>query len=594
MTRGERIAWIWVWSTVSCLSLAAAFLVWRSWALPFLYFETHMCESSATPASAQACEGVFTNEEAPENLRLRTLRRAVVIADDRRDYWTVIKRVTTLIELNGATAEDLNLRGIAYYTLRDFESAAKDFAGAIHLNRTMGTYWSNLADAQIETKKYKEAFDNYTTAMTNGNATAELLGNRGWASYQLGDYDKALADYDAAIAKDGRHADNLNERGLVHHALGEYESALADYTRSLELKPDEPVILTNRGITYARIGNPESARRDFDKAIAGNGNYELARVEKSWLLINGAQPESALGELQALEKKGPLSVAALEARSRAHLDLGDWQDTIGDADRALALGEISVWPYNYRSKAKRGLGDYEGSIADLSVMIMRDPKNIDLLATRAIMLQLAGRTQAALDEMSRAIADNNDPAYAYEIRSDIHLNSGHIAEAMADVRQAVTLAPNSAFSAAALGWVLLEDQKPADAIRECSRSLTIRETASAYTCRATAELALQKTEAAREDVRLAMDLQKRLGLVYLALGRIELTQGRPARAVERFSEALKFDMYKRAELLMYRGDAEAALGHIDSARADYEMARKFYTGLRAPALTERLAKLASQ
>jgi hypothetical protein len=78
------------------------------------------------------------------------------------------------------------------------------------------------------------------------------------------------------------------------------------------------------------------------------------------------------------------------------------------------------------------------------------------------------------------------------------------------------------------------------------------------------------------------------------LGRIELTQGRPARAVERFSEALKFDMYKRAELLMYRGDAEAALGHIDSARADYEMARKFDTGLRAPALTERLAKLASQ
>src|SRR6185369_5096664 len=99
-----------------------------------------------------------------------------------------IKQVTSLNKLEDATAEDFNLRGLAYYTLGDYENAAKDFAHAAQMSQAAGTYWSNLADAQIELSKYKEAFDNYTTAIKNGGDTADVLGNRGWASYQLGDY----------------------------------------------------------------------------------------------------------------------------------------------------------------------------------------------------------------------------------------------------------------------------------------------------------------------------------------------------------------------------------------------------------------------
>ncbi|WP_119268755.1 tetratricopeptide repeat protein [Taklimakanibacter deserti] len=593
MTRGEKIAWIWVWSAMALFAAAAVFAAWHYSHLPLGYFRGFICSGPNGPVATSACERIAFDDQLPVGLRTTALRRLIDLSANDQPK-VQIDRLTLLIELEAATPEDWNLRGLSYYSLHDYEKAAKDFEQAARLNNVVGVYWSNLGDAQIEIRKYKEAFDNYTTAMKNGNDTPEVLGNRGWASYQLGNYEKAAEDYARAIEQDPRHADNLNERGLVRHALGEYESALGDYDRALTLKPDNPIILTNRAITHVRIGNADKAREDLVRAIAADPNYEPARVEITWLLIEDGEPERALAELQALEHNGPLTISALEARSRAHLDLGHWQETIADVDRALALGATSNWPYDHRAKAKRGLGDYEGAIADLTVLIARDPKNIDLLATRAIVLQLAGRTQAALDEMNRAITDNNDPAYAYEIRSNIHLNAGQIQDALTDVRQSVTLTPQSPYSAAALGWTLLEDQKSAEAIRECSRSLTIRPTAGAYACRAIAELALQKTEAAQEDAYLALRLNKRLGLVYLALGRADLAQDRPERAMQRFSEALKFDIYERTELYMYRGDAEAALGHFESARSDYETARKFDTGLRRQVIDERLAKLPSQ
>lgn len=592
MTRGEKIAWIWVWSAMALLSVAVLSAAWRYGNLPFAYFESFLCSGPHRSVAVSACERVAFDDQLPVGLRSTCLRRLLDISTSEPKVQ--VERLTLLIELQSATPEDWNLRGLSYYSLRDYEKAAQDFKQAARLNDAVGVYWSNLGDAQIEIGKYKEAFDNYTTAMKKGNDTPELRGNRGWASYQLGNYEQALEDYVWAIARDPQHFDNLNERALVRHALGEFESALSDYDRALALKPDNPAILTNRSITHTKMGNVEKARQDLDQAIARDPSYELARVEKAWLLIDEGQPEGALAELQAYERIAPLTVSTLEARSRAHLGLGDWQDTIADADRALALGSTFDWPYEYRGKAKRGLGDYEGSVADFTVLVNRNPKDIGPLATRAITLQLAGRTQAALDDMSRAIGAGLDPAYSYMIRSYIHLRAGRTREAVADARQSVALSPQASNSATALGWALLEDLDPAAAMRECSRSLTIEVSADAYSCRALAQLALQKPEAALEDAQLALRLDKRSGVAHLALGRIDLGQGRAARAMERFSEALKLDVYTKAEILMYRGDAENALGHAQTARSDYETARKLDAGLHRSSLDERLAKLAAQ
>lgn len=592
MTIGERFAWIWVWGAIALISLTLVVISWRYWDLPSAYFESLRCGGQDQSVAISVCEHLAAAEDAPVELRSKALRRLIEV--DRTSPETKIKRLSLLLRLGNATAEDWNNRAISYFSLRQFDKAADDFQQAATMNDAVGIYWSNLADAEIELKKYGQAYDHYTIAIDKGDDSAEILGNRGWASYQLGNDEKAHSDYIQAIAKDPQHGDNLNERGLVRHALGEYESALGDFDQALTLKPDSPVILTNRALTHIRLGDNAKAGEDLDRAIGLDPKYELARVEKTWLLINQGQSADALEELKAIEGLGPLSLSALEARSRASLDLADWQTVIADADQALAQGSSSDWPYEYRARAKRGIRDYEGSVADATVLITRNPKNMNMLVTRAISLHLADRTELALADMNMAIEQNIDPAYAYEMKSYLNLGLGRVKEAVADARQSVNLAPQSQHSTAMLGWALLEDKDPSAAIEACGKSLTIVPTSGAYACRAMALLDLHKMAEAATDARKAFDLDQQSSAGYFALGRIDLAQGRASEAVKRFDLALKFDVFNPAEILMYRGDAERARGDHDKARLDYQEARKQDLGLYAKALDERLASLPAQ
>ncbi len=591
MTRGEKFAWIWVWSAMTLLSIALILAVWRYGKAPSAYLDAMICASQNEAVASPACERAISLEQAPAGIRATALRRLAAIAASNGKPDVAIERVTSLIQLDAATAEDWNLRGLSYYTLGNHGKAAEDFHQAALLNGAEGVYWSNLADAQIQTGKFGEALQNYGTAMQKGNDNAEIRGNHGWANYQLGKYEDALKDYDGAIAMDAEHADNINERGLVRHALQDYRTAIADFDRSLQLQPNSAVILTNRAMSYSRLGDSDNTRQDLDRAISIDPKYAAAYLERAWLLINEDRPQDALAELRTLESIAPLGIYELEARCRAQYDLGNWAAAIGDADSALAMGSKSDWPYEYRGKAKYESGDYDGAIADTGIVIQRNPASIGMLVTRAYSLQLSGRSAAAVADMDSAIRNGSDLAYAYETRGYLHLNAGQLNEALADARQSVALAPQSDYSALTLAFVLLESEMPAAALAECNRALAIRETAPAYRCRAIAQLDLQEMEAARHDVQRAYELNKTSGNNYLVLGRIDLAQGKAESALENFNQAMNFKIYNNSVTYMYRGDAERALGNVEKARLDYQTARKRDLGLYAKALDERLKAL---
>lgn len=589
MTIGERIAWIWAWSAMVVLSVALAFAAWRYWGLPSAYFDAFLCQGHR-PLALAACDRISKNEDAPVSLRSDALRRLVDI--ERTSHESRIERLSLLVRLGGANSEDLNKRGLSYYSLRQFDKAAEDFRAASAMNDAVGIYWSNLGDAEIELRIFDQAYEHYTTAIENSYETAEVLGNRGWASYQLGKDERALADYVQAIARDPQHSDNLNERGLVRHALGEYESALSDFDRALALRPDNAVILTNRAITHARLGNAARSRQDIDRAITLDSKYGLAHLQKAWLLIDGGESGAALSELRIVESLGPLDIPALEARARAHYNQGLRQEAIADAEKAMAMNNQYDWPYQLRSEVRQNLYDYEGSIADSSVILKRSPVNIDALITRSTSLQLSGDFKAALADMNRAI--EIDPAYAYENRSYLNIYAGRLAEAVSDAQKSVALAPQSSETLTALGWAHVESGAPAAGLLECGKSLSIRESERALRCRAIAHLLLNQLEEALADANRALSLNQNSANNQIVLGRIELAQGNPSSALARFDEALKQLAFDRAAAHMFRGDAERALGEHAKARLEYQEAQKRDLGLYTKALAERLASLPAQ
>lgn len=573
MTRGEKIAWIWVWSVIPLLTIGTAFAVRHYWDYPQAYFDTRHCADSRAATAAPACERVLANKRATPEMRISAYLRLTTIAKLAGKYEDAIGHLSGLIAAGLATSGDLNDRGVAYYTLRRFKEAAADFEAAIRIDDTIGDYWINLGDARTELNDYAAAVQSFTKAIPLMKDPAEVLGNRGWAYYQLNDLSRSLQDYNDAIKADPNHADNLNERGLVYDALKNYVAAVADFDRAVELRSNSPVVLTNRAVSHLRLGADDKARADLDRALGIDPAYRAARLERAWLAINRNTPEGALPDLRELERLAPLNVAELEARCRAQYDLGNWKKAIADADRALALGAKDDWPYGCRERARRAAGDYDGAIADATTLLARHPKSAGLLVVRALSMTLAGQTDTAIADLTRAVAESDDPAHALETRSFLQLRAGRVKEAIADARRSEALAPQSRYSSATLGWALLEDDKPSEAITACDRSLAVARSSRAYACRASAELDLGRLDTALQYARLALDHDKTASSALIVMGRINLAHKRWVIAVENFDQALQDDVFNRATIHMYRGDAYKALGRTDDARSDYEAAR---------------------
>lgn len=432
MTRGEKIAWIWVWSAMALVVIGSSFAVWRYGGLVFPYLDAFACNSGTGADRISACRRAAA-EQAPPALRAAALRQLVVVDGDKPEI--TVERLSLLIQLGVSNAEDWNNRGNAHYALRQYDKAADDYRTAGLMNAAVGTYWSNLGDAQLEAGRYGEAIYNYTTAMRKGANDAELRGNRGWARYQLGNYAGALADYDKAILQQPEHIDNLNERGLVHHALGDYRMALADFDRSLKIKSDSAVILTNRSSSHARLGQWDKALADVDRAISLDPKYIQARVEKAWLFIDRGQPENALSELATFTAPTGLDLRLFEARAQAHAYLNDWQAVIGNADQAEALGSQAAWLFQIRADAKYELGDPEGAVADATLALAIQPAHTKALVTRAFALLRTDRPETAHADIDILIRTASDRAHALEVRSYFNLVWGRLDAALSDARE---------------------------------------------------------------------------------------------------------------------------------------------------------------
>jgi tetratricopeptide (TPR) repeat protein len=587
MTRGEKIAWIWVWSAMTLVIIGSSFALWRYASLAFPYLDVFICDHSIGTERVSACQRAAAAEQVPLELRASALRKLVVVDDYEPE--TTAERLSLLIRLGVANAEDWNNRGNAYYALKKYDKAADDFRTAGLMNGVVGTYWSNLADAQLQGGRYGEAIYNYTTAMRKGDDNAEVRGNRGWARYQLGNHAGALADYDKAIRQNPEHIDNLNKRGLIHFAMRDYQAALTDLDKVLQLNKNNHFVLSNRGMVHTALGNFGEAGQDFDRAIELDANYRPAHLEKAWLLINTDRSADALSALKVLEKLGPLDMSELEARGRARQNQGLLKDAIADAERAMAMNGQDTWPYQLRSEARQYLNDYEGSIADSNVILRRYPADTDALLMRSTSLQLAGRFDSALADINHAIETSADPAYAYEARSYLYLYAGRLTEAVADARQSVALAPQSVHTLNVLGWSYIESGAPTAGLRECDRSLAIRETERAQRCRAIAYLELNQPDNALAAANRAVALNGVSPNNRIVLGRIDLARGEARSALAHFNAALELHAFDRAAIRMYRGDAERALGNLEQARLNYLEAKKHDLGLYADPLAGRLA-----
>jgi tetratricopeptide (TPR) repeat protein len=190
---------------------------------------------------------------------------------------TVSTAIPTVSSETAVNSEDLFKKGFEKSKQRDYEEAIKYYTKAIQTDKNWGanddavgyyglaTAYYNRGLAQYTLRNYQDAIADNSQAIKIKPDYASAYFNRGLAQYNLRNYQDAIADYSQAIKITPDDADAYYNRGLAQYTLRNYQDAIADYNLVLKLKPDDNAYY-GRGLAKSKLGDKKGAISDYQKA----------------------------------------------------------------------------------------------------------------------------------------------------------------------------------------------------------------------------------------------------------------------------------------------------------------------------------------
>jgi tetratricopeptide (TPR) repeat protein len=261
--------------------------------------------------------------------------------------------------------------------------------------------------AHHDLRRWREAIDDYTLALSVNPRILAALSNRAVAHHELGDHDACLADCNAVLQIDPRYVNALCNRALGFAGNGDLHAAVAACTEALAVDPQCVAALVNRGRWTADQGDRDAAMRDFTAAI-----------------------EAAPGRAEAWLSRGNLRLGA-----------GDLSGAMDDYEGALRADPQSVRALTNRGVVRLAREDLAGARADFDAAIRIEPSHADAWCNRSVVRARTRDAEGCVADATEAIRLNDRLPDAYSNRGLGHRALGRRADAIADFRKALSLAP---------------------------------------------------------------------------------------------------------------------------------------------------------
>ncbi|WP_018548253.1 tetratricopeptide repeat protein [Streptomyces sp. LaPpAH-108] len=194
-------------------------------------------------------------------------------------------------------------------------------------------------------------------------------------------------------------------------------------------------------------------------------------------------------------------------RGLTHQRLADTPSALADLDRADTLCPDDVAICRARGGAYRRAGRYEEAEAEFDRAIALNPVDHFAVVSRGVCRHMLGRLDKALADFDRALVLNSTYAWALVRRSRLHRDRGDWEASFADLDQAVSLQQTSAWVASERGDAYRLAGRYEEAVIELSRAVELQsDHASALASRGAAHLELGQYEMALEDLNRAVEV----------------------------------------------------------------------------------------
>ncbi|MFY9824156.1 MAG: protein kinase [Thermoanaerobaculia bacterium] len=282
------------------------------------------------------------------------------------------------VTLDGHLAAARVSLGLAEVAHRDYPEAAAELAQARILDPSNADTWRGLADISLARE----------------------------------DFDTAERDYKEAIRRQPRDRELQDLLGALYYRTGRYQQAEASFRRSIELAPDSIFGYRNLSAAYYSEGRYDEAAAQLQKALEIQPLPSLYSNLGTLLFYQGLYPQAVPAFEKALETSG----GAHDFRMWANLaDAYRWTPDHREKARAAYLQAIqmlretlSARPGDIALRSRLALylakrGDREEALSELAKIGPIGDKDADSLYFAAEAYEIAGRREAALEALGRAL-----------------------------------------------------------------------------------------------------------------------------------------------------------------------------------------------
>jgi len=257
---------------------------------------------------------------------------------DEKKYSDVLPYLNRAIEFKIGYTWAYNLRGNAYFNLKDYPRAISDYEQAIQLNPSDADAYNNRGLAYAALKDYPHAISDYEQAIHLNPSDATAYSNRAEAYRLQGEYQFALRDFSYSLKLRDNDAWSYGSRGQAFFALKDYQHAFQDFNRAIELEPDFYWIHEARSITCLWIKDTQQAISSYLRC------YQLDPVDinaawmAEWAGMGKIRPGIETAEqLEKIASIDPQSYLAYVCKGVASGLRGRLKEGLAELEQALVL-----------------------------------------------------------------------------------------------------------------------------------------------------------------------------------------------------------------------------------------------------------------
>jgi protein O-GlcNAc transferase len=277
---------------------------------------------------------------------------------------------------------------------------------------------------------------------------------QGLSLHRAGRLAEAEKFYAAALAAEPRSIQALHLTGLLCFHQQDFAAARPLLEQALALQPNAPDSLLYYGATLAALGLTDAALPILARAIAAAPNEAakaLALASRGDIYLELERPAEALADFDQAVAADPNFIPAWNNRGLVLSALKRPTEALACFDRVLALAPRSVEAHNNRGDALRELRRYNEALASFACALAINPRDFATLNNRAVALTYMQRRDEALADYDKALAIQPGSARTLFARGNLlWSHKTALARAIADLEQAVTLAPDTAFARGSL------------------------------------------------------------------------------------------------------------------------------------------------